>query len=146
LLWGELMKFKIILTILVSALLLTNDLVLSKELPTVSVFDVKQEKVIKIMPLTSELKKSVIEVLQSSPVVYGDFSINPMNGLVIHIPFTSPVHVPHSFYSNKISEIYLFLEHDTKPKALLFLDNHKQTIVVLNYDNQKLLNNLSDIF
>ncbi|WP_239616797.1 hypothetical protein [Cohnella mopanensis] len=142
------MKFKLILLMSVISLLLTEGTAISKELPTVSVFDVKQEKVTKIMPLTPELKKSVFEVLQSCPVVFGGFSMNPTNGLVVHIPFTTPVQIPHRSYSTKVSEIYLFLEHDIKPKALLFLDNHKQKIVELDYDTQKFirLNNLSDIW
>ncbi|MCD9025487.1 hypothetical protein [Cohnella silvisoli] len=147
--WDLIMKFKMIKIISVLALfLMTNQLVSSKELPTVSVFDVKQEKVVKVMPLTSEFKNSVLGVLQSSPAHYEGFSMNPVSGLVFHLPFPTKVQIPHAFYLNKVSEIYLFLEHGQKPKALLFQENRRQIIVVLNYDNEKFIkqNGLSDIW
>ncbi|WP_256762122.1 hypothetical protein [Cohnella sp. WQ 127256] len=142
------MKFRIMVALTVISLLFATDDVKSKELSTVAVFDVKQEKVVKVMPLTAELKDSVLELLQSSPTVYGGFSMNPSSGLVLHIPFPSPIQVPHKYYSNKINELYLFLEHGAKPTALLFLDNHKQIIVVLDVDLQKFVhqNDLSSIW
>ncbi len=142
------MKFKIIKLLclsLIALLLFTGNLISAKELPTVSIFDVKQEKVVKVMPLTLEFKNSVFQVLKSSPAVYGGFSMNPKNGLILHIPFHSPVEIPHRFYSDRIKEIYLFLEYGSKPKALLFLESkQRQIIVELDYDPDKFIkmNNL----
>ncbi|TFE19660.1 hypothetical protein [Cohnella luojiensis] len=132
------MKIMIIKIISMLVLLLcVNPVVLAKEVTMVSVFDVKQEKVVKVIPLTPELNDSVLQLLQSSPTIYGGFGVNPTSGIVLHIPFPKPVRIPHECYPHPIKEVYLFLAQGTKPLALLFLDNNRQNIVELDYDVQK---------
>ncbi|GAB6988767.1 hypothetical protein [Paenibacillus pini] len=99
-----------------------------------------KKKFIAHISLTSDLKSSIIEILQSSPITYEGFTLNPQHGLVLHIPFEAPVQIKHTFYTKKIKEMYLFLEHDAKTIALLFYESEKgQSIVVLNYDPEKFM-------
>lgn len=115
----------------------------ASESPNVAIFDVKQEKVTKVIPFDADLKESIVEVLQSSPTMFGGFSLNPRNGLVLHFVFESPIQPANRLYSSPIKELYLFLEPQTKPKALLFLtSNQPKTMVVeLNYDTELFIRN-----
>jgi hypothetical protein len=120
--------------------LLHNNQAVSQTLrPNVSIFDVKQEKVIKVIPLTIEMLNLTLNVLQASPEIYSGFTLNPKNGFILHIPFTTPIKVNNPLYPDKIKEIYLFLEEDEKIKALLFFESAKSRIVVLNYDAKKFI-------
>jgi hypothetical protein len=99
----------------------------------VSVFDVKQEKVVQAFPMTSAIRSSLIQMLQSSPVVYEGLSLEPKNGVVVHFSFDTPLRVSDDLYPSSIREMYLFLEPETKPKGLLFLTApHRPMVVVLH--------------
>jgi hypothetical protein len=103
----------------------------------VSVFDVKQEKVVQAMPLEPTLQRSVLALLQSGPTVYGGLSVNPRSGLIVRIDFPAPLRIPHPFYKDRIREVYLFLEPDTAPRALLFSEHGKTTVAILHGDSRK---------
>lgn len=135
------MPLKKILTVLL-LFIFFNQSVIATNIPVnVSIFNVKQERVVKVLALNSQFEQSIIDILNSSPDLYGGFSINPDSGLILHIPFPSPIEVMNSIYSDKIKEIYLFLEPGKKPKALVFFVSKKPSIiVVLNYDTIQFIN------
>ncbi|MFC5472305.1 hypothetical protein ACFPPD_26835 [Cohnella suwonensis] len=109
------------------------------------VFDIRQGKVIEQRPLTRELEESILSLLNSSPSTYGGFTMNPADGLILHVIFEDPIRMTSDFYPEPIKEIYLFLEPDIQPKALIFLqDKSRYRVVVLhgNSDQFILRNNL----
>jgi hypothetical protein len=110
----------------------------ASETPNVAIFNIKREKVTQVVPYTADLEKSLLEVLQSSPTMFGGFSLNPRNGLVLRFIFSTPIQPEHRLYPNRIKELYLFLEPLAKPKALLFLtsDRPKTMVVEFNYDTE----------
>lgn len=111
--------------------------------PKAAVFGVKQEKVVKAVPLTSEWIRAVTEALESSPTAYGGFEVNPRSGIVIHFPFAEPLRIRNEKIPDAIRELYLFLEPGQKPRALLFLaSSNKKPIFELNYDSEKLVRTL----
>lgn len=85
---------------------------------TVSIFNVSQGKVVQTRPLTDSLAKSVQEVLTSSPTLYEGLAMNPTSGLVLHIPYRSPIQVPNALYTSKVKELYLFLEKGNEPESV----------------------------
>lgn len=129
----------LILLFFISSLM--NRTVQAEDRPHASIFDVKQEKVVRVLPITPALEASVIEVLLASPTLFGGYSVDPNDGLVVHFPFASPVHVIHKLYPNTIREIYLFLEHGKKIRALIFFASSKQSPIVvdLNDDASKFM-------
>lgn len=135
-------KISLLLLLLFHFNLLDNR-VLAEQLPNVSIFDVKQEIVIKLIPLTTDLEKSIEEILLSSPFLFGGLSMEPQAGVVLHIPFSTPVQVDHEIYPSRIREMYLFLERDKKPKALLFFAaKHQPIVVVLNANARRFMEKL----
>ena len=111
--------------------------------PKAAVFGVKQEKVVKAVPLSSEWIRAVTEALESSPTAYGGFEVNPRSGIVIHFPFAEPLRIRNEKIPDAIRELYLFLEPGQKPRALLFLaSSNKKPIFELNYDAEKLVRTL----
>ncbi|MBB6672810.1 hypothetical protein [Cohnella nanjingensis] len=98
--------------------------------PTVSVFDVRQEKVVAVWPLTEALQARVLSALEASPVTYANTAVDPKDGWVLHIPFAAPVRPRHAFYARPVQEAYLFLAPGQQPYALLFLTAKRHTFVV----------------
>ncbi|RED59183.1 hypothetical protein [Cohnella lupini] len=122
----------------------------SEELPPmVSIFSVKQEKVVKVTPLTSTMNQSILDALQSSPTPYGGFSVDPKAGLIVHVPYSSPIAVTNPIYSDVIKEVYLFLEPGQSLRALLFYSSsHKNAVVDLKYDMERFIrsNDLGELW
>ncbi|WP_373231160.1 hypothetical protein [Cohnella sp.] len=133
-------RVSILLLLLSFCFVLSNNRVRAEEKPNVSIFDVKQEKVVKVVPLTSELQDSVLELLRSSPILYGGFSMDPQDGMVLHVPFPTPVQIKHELYPSAIQEVYIFLEQDKQPRALIFFAaKQRPIVVVLSYDARKFM-------
>ena len=65
--------------------------------------------------------------------------MNPRSGLVVHVAFPEPVRVPHPFYKGRIREVYLFLERDVEPRALLFWEQGRPTVAVLHGDSRRFI-------
>lgn len=124
-----------------------NHKVQAEDLPLVSVFDVKAERVVKVLPLTTELTTSVKGALKASPTLFKGFSMEPHDGLVLHIPFVKPMSIKHALYPTAIREIYLFLEPDKKLRALIFFASTKlrPIVVDLNDDVNKFMENNEQI-
>lgn len=89
------------------------------ETPMVTAFDVEKGQVVEAMPLTREWIDKAAEALTASPVPYGGMTYNPKKGLAIHIPFPAPFKPAHPFYKQPLREVFLFLERDAPPAALL---------------------------
>ncbi|MFC5405844.1 hypothetical protein [Cohnella soli] len=128
------MVFKLVATVLMSASLIVHE-------PTLfQVFDVKQGKVVQQRPLTSELEKSILSLLDNSPTLYGGLAMNPESGIVLHIVWDEPIQLASALYPEPIKEIYLFLEPGTQPKALIFLkDKAKYRVVVLQGNSDQFM-------
>lgn len=103
----------------------------AKEKTDASVFSMKQEKIVGAIPYTPALQQSVLKLLQDGPSVYSGLTLNVQTGLVIHMSYPTSIQIPHTLYTRKIREIYLYLEQNTKPKAVLLLDsNHSRIMIV----------------
>jgi len=99
----------------------------------VQIFDVQEGRVVKQIPLAPELEKSIIHSLQDSPKMYGGFSVNPKNGVILHVQFANPIQISSPLFPDSIKELYLILEKDTQPMALIFFNStSKYIVVVLN--------------
>ncbi|WP_027092401.1 hypothetical protein [Cohnella thermotolerans] len=136
------MIWKLLSVWLLSVSLQTSGRVPSVEAvaPFVSVFDVKQEKVVKVLPLTDRLQKQVLEMLQASPELFAGSSLPAdKSRLVLHIPFASPVQVHNPLYPAQINEVYLFAEPRQKPKALILFHAKRSILVVLNCNLEKFM-------
>lgn len=134
-----------IFKIITSALLSLHLLLHQPDPPLVQIFDVKQEKVVKQYPLNRDLEKSITELLNASPRMYGGIDMNPKSGLILHAKFKSPIQISSLIYPDSIKEVYLFLEPEVDPKALIFFSSSsKFIIVVLKGDSDQFMkeNNL----
>ncbi|MNC57879.1 hypothetical protein D3C75_1075690 [compost metagenome] len=126
---------------IISIVLITLNLNLHKpDQPWVQIFDVQQEKVVKQLPLTDDLSKSLIGLLNSSPKIYGGMDMNPKSGLIIHVEFKNPVKLSSAVYTDLVKEVYLFLEPGEKPKSLIYFNSRRGFIVVvLKGDSDQLI-------
>jgi len=81
-----------------------------------------------------------MQLLQSSPAIYGNIDMNPKSGLILHVQFDKPVKLSSAIYPDLVKEVYLFLEPGLQPKSLIFFQSTKKFIVVvLKGDSNKFI-------
>ncbi|MBO9600366.1 MAG: hypothetical protein J7559_21420 [Cohnella sp.] len=108
--------------------------------PPVEVFDVKQEKVVHVIPWTEALQTTIVNALNQSPKPYEGVTMNPTGGIVAHFRYPVPVKLDNPIYPQPVSELYLFLEPHKDPLALLFFSKgHKPRVYTLQADAKSLI-------
>lgn len=127
--------------LLLLGILLSERISFAEPMPTpVEVFDVKQEKVTHVIPLTEALQETIVNALNQSPRPYGGITMNPKAGIVVHLRYPEPVTLGNAIYPQPVSEVYLFLEAKTEPLALLFFSKgHKPRVYTLQADPKRLI-------
>ncbi|TVX95329.1 hypothetical protein [Cohnella terricola] len=121
-----------------------NDVPEKESRSVVSVFSVKQEKVVLATRLTPDVQQNVIQALEDSPSHYGGYTLEPRSGWIAHVPFASPIAIPDSIYSDRIKEVYVYLEPNQNAKALVFyVSSGKFTIVVLKPDAESMMRKMN---
>lgn len=108
--------------------------------PPVEIFDVQQEKVVHVIPWTETLHETIVNALNQSPQPYGGVTMNPTGGIVVHFRYAVPLKLDNPIYPQPVSELYLFLEPNTKPLALMFFSQgHKPRVFTLQADAKSLI-------
>ncbi len=108
--------------------------------PPVEIFDVKEEKVVHVIPMNDALHEMIVNALNQSPNPYGGVTMNPTGGIVAHFRYPVPLKLDNPIYPQPVSELYLFLEQHTAPLALLFFSNgHKPRVYTLQADAKSLI-------
>lgn len=108
--------------------------------PPVEIFDVKEEKVTHVIPWTEKLHLTMINAINHSPKPYGGVAVNPTGGIVVHFRYPAPVKLVNPIYPQPVSELYLFLEPNTDPLALLFFSKgHQPRVYTLKADAKSLI-------
>lgn len=66
--------------------------------------------------------------------------MNPTGGIVVHFRYPEPLKLDNPIYPQPVSELYLFLEPNTAPLALLFFSKgHKPRVFTLQADAKSLI-------
>ncbi|WP_156926582.1 hypothetical protein [Cohnella panacarvi] len=66
--------------------------------------------------------------------------MNPTGGIVAHFRYPEPLTLANPIYPQPISELYLFLEPNNAPLALLFFSKgHKPRVFTLQADANRLI-------
>jgi len=121
-----------------------NDALGEKIRPVMSVFSVRQEKVVLVKDLSPEVLHNVVRTLGDSPFHYEGYTLEPRTGWIAHVPFATPVAIPNSIYSDRIKEVYVYLEPKQNAKALVFYaTSGKFAIVVLKPDAESMMEKMN---
>lgn len=92
------------------------------------------------MPLTDQLKDTILKALNQSPSPYGGVTMNPTSGIIVHVRFDEPAKLADKLYPEPVKEAYLFLDRGKSPLALLFFSNgHRPRVYTLQAEPDGLI-------
>jgi len=109
-------KFTFVLVILLS--ISTN--ILAKEFKYVQIFDPKQDKVVKVIQLNSEIQSLVASYLEDIDSIYIKNDPIPKDGYAIKIPLTPAVKAQKKCLNALIKEVYIIIP-EKEPPFIMFL-------------------------
>ncbi|MFC5528288.1 hypothetical protein [Cohnella yongneupensis] len=100
----------------------------------------KEEKVVRVFPLTETLNNTLINAINQMPQPYGGVTMNPTDGIIVHIRYAEPVTLKNNIYPQPITDLYLFLEPNAEPRVLLFFSHgHRPRVYSLQADSKRLI-------
>jgi hypothetical protein len=114
-------KITLVLIILLS--ISTN--ILAKEYKYVQIFDPKQDKVVHIVQLNSEIQNLVTNYLEDIDAIYGKNDPIPEDGYAIKIPLEPAVKTQKKCINALIKEVYIIIPEKEPPFIMLFEKENK---------------------
>jgi hypothetical protein len=123
-------KITLVLIILLS--ISTN--ILAKEYKYVQIFDPKQDKVVKIIQLNSEIQSLVLSYLEDIDTIYSKNDPIPEDGYAIKIPLTPAVKAEKKCLNALIKEVYIIIPEEEPPFIMLFEKENKLSCFLFRGD------------
>ena len=109
---------KITLVIIIILSISTN--ILAKEFKCVQIFDPKQDKVVQLVQLNSEIQNLVVSYLEDIDAIYGKNDPIPEDGYAIKIPLDPAVKAQKKCLNALIKEVYIIIPEKEPPFIMLF--------------------------
>jgi hypothetical protein len=96
-------------------------------LAPVQVFDVRQERIVAVIPNSPDIRKHAEQWLQAAPRLSAKSRLDLEQGLVIHIPLSPPVKVNHDGLAFQAVRVYLLIgpQQQENPQLLVFSSEGK---------------------
>lgn len=132
---------KITLVIIIILSISTN--ILAKEYKYVQIFDPKQDKVVQLIQLTSEIQSLVASYLEDIDTIYSMNDPIPKDGYAIKIPLDPTVKVQKKCLNALIKEIYIIIPEKEPPFIMLFEKENKLLCFPFRGDIKKLSKTLN---
>jgi hypothetical protein len=116
---------KITLVIVMIILFCISANVFAKEYKYAQIFDPKQDKVVKIVQLTSEIQSLVVSYLEDIDSIYGKNDPIPEDGYAIKMPLDPAVKTQKKCLNALIKEVYIIIPEKEPPFIMLFENKNK---------------------
>jgi hypothetical protein len=113
------------LTLVLIILLSISTNILAKEYLYVQIFDPKQDKVVQIVQLNSEIQNLVVSYLEDIDTIYGKNDPIPEDGYAIKIPLDPSIKAQKKCLNALIKEIYIIIPEKEPPFIMLFEKENK---------------------
>lgn len=105
----------------------------------IEIFDIKQEKVVKVLQSKRKIQKLAASYIQGISGVYGKFNPIPDKGHAIRIPLEPSIKIHQPLLSAVVDEIIIMFPEDEKPFLLLFENENKLMCFTFEGDTNSLL-------
>lgn len=130
------MMKKIILVVLVLFFIPSHTF--AKEYEYVQIFDPKQDKVVKLVQLTPEIKDLATSYIESIDDIYGKNDPIPSDGYAIKIPVDPAIKAEKKCLNALIKEVYVIIPETEPPFIMVFEDENKLACFPFRGDIKKL--------
>lgn len=140
---GDKMKTKMMLVLmLLVSFGLFSPSVHATDLSNVEIFDVKREKVIKIVPNTEGIQVEVRKCLKKINNITKRLNPIPTDGQIIKIPVQPSIMINNQWMNSLVDEVKIILPTNDKPLFMIFDDENKPYFFETEYDLTNLLSQI----
>jgi len=129
---------KITLVLIIFIVLITPKVVLADGFKYVEIFDPKQDKVVKVVPLSTEIYNMASTLIRNIDGIYGKNDPVTEDGYAIKIPLNPSIKVDGKWLNALINEIYIIIPENNPPFLMIFEDKNRLSCFPFNGDIDKL--------
>jgi len=107
----------------------------------VEIFDPKQDKVVKVVQLNTQIQSIITNWIKNIDIIYGKNNPITDDGYAIKVPLEPAIKVNCNSFNAIVSEVYIIIPKTEPPFYIVFEDENKVSCFPFNGD----INILSDI-
>jgi hypothetical protein len=134
---------KIVLVIIILLSISTN--IFAKDYKYAQIFDPKQDKIVKIVQVNSDIQSLVVSYLNDIDAIYGKNDPIPEDGYAIKMPLDPAVKVQKKCLNALIKEVYIIIPEKEPPFIMIFENENKLMCFPFRGDIKTLSNALNFI-
>jgi Xaa-Pro aminopeptidase len=98
----------------------------------VQVFDVRQGKVVVLLPNTQEMQEEAKTWIQAVESLSKQAKVEPKDGIVVRIPLQEPVAIKPEISADRAEEIYVFISQNSSAPAKMLVFTQKSQPLLVN--------------
>ncbi|MEH7379455.1 hypothetical protein V7138_03085 [Bacillus sp. JJ1533] len=111
----------------------------------IQIFDINQDRVVKHMPINTDIQQKVLSFLEDINGVYVKYNPIPKEGTMIRIPLEPNIMVRNQWFDDLVDEVTIIFTDQENPYLMVFDDENKPYFLTFQGDTVKLLTLLNFI-
>lgn len=105
----------------------------------IQIFDIKEDKVIKVVQTNNELHQEAEKFLKGITGVYVKYNPIPTQGYMIRIPLEPTVMVKNKWFNDLVDEVTIIFPSQESPYLLVFDDENRPYFLLFQGNTSNLL-------
>lgn len=126
------MNKKVPVFIFLLIILLHSTAIYAEGFKYIQIFDPKQNKVVKVVQLNSEINNEVTSWIKNINGIYGKSNPLTDDGYAIKIPLDPAIKVHGKFLNALVNEVYIIIPEDDPPFFMIFENESKLSCFPFN--------------
>jgi hypothetical protein len=116
---------KVLVSILFFQLISTNAIAQTNQNQQIQIFDLNKGKVIKVVPMKTDLQQEAEKFLEGITGVYVKYNPIPKKGYVIRMPLEPTIRVENQWLEDLVDEVSILYSDQEKPYIMVFDEENK---------------------
>ena len=129
---------KTLTVIILLIMLMHSTAIRAEEFKYAEIFDPKQEKVVKVVQLNTEIHNMIASWIKNVEGLYGKNDPITDDGYAIRIPLDPAVKVQGEWLSAIVNEVYIVIPENEPPFFMIFETENKLSCFLFNGDIDRL--------
>lgn len=122
---------KVLLILIIMILFPIN--VCAKDYNNIEIYDIKRDRLIKVVESNSEIENLVINYLQGIDGIYAKLNPIPMEGYAIKISLDSPLILQNQWINTIVEEAIIVLPKEKEPKAFFIIFEQENKLMCFTF-------------
>jgi hypothetical protein len=114
----------------------------AREQPSLEIFDVKTEKVVKQLGMEAGYKKAAENFLASIDGVYVKVNAFPQNGFIVRVPLIPAEAIYNKWFNGEVNQVFILFPQNEKPYLLVLDDKSRPQFFNFTGDTAAFLKSL----